>query len=166
VFALLAFLCLPAFALAEDSSEVEYRDDPPTVTGKQSDGSHASSSGDGGAKSGGSKSSTAPGDSAGEPAGESSQEGAGAAAGGGGDGKGGSGGKPGDDGPAGKSDVGSGKPLATPGQASISHDSGGSPLVPILIALAVLAAISIAVVVVRRRRQGTPGGSTVSPEAG
>lgn len=50
--------------------------------------------------------------------------------------------------------------------ASHSDDGGSSPLVPILIAIAVLAAISVAVVMIRQRR-GRPGGPkpTASPEA-
>lgn len=47
-----------------------------------------------------------------------------------------------------------------------SEDDGGSPLVPILIALAVLAAISIGAVVMRRRREDADPGSPVSPNAG
>jgi cobalamin biosynthesis Mg chelatase CobN len=39
-----------------------------------------------------------------------------------------------------------------------SGDDGSSPLVPILIAIAVLAAISIGAVVMRQRRQGDSGG--------
>jgi hypothetical protein len=55
----------------------------------------------------------------------------------------------------------SGKP------ASPSDDGGSSPLVPILIAIAVLAAISVAVVMIRQRRGRNSGGSaaTASPEA-
>jgi cobalamin biosynthesis Mg chelatase CobN len=50
----------------------------------------------------------------------------------------------------------------------VSHSSGGSsPLVPILIAIAVLAAISIGAVIYRQRRQQDGGsGSPVSPKAG
>lgn len=50
--------------------------------------------------------------------------------------------------------------------ASHTDDGGSSPLVPILIAIAVLAAISVAVVMIRQRRQ-RPGGPkpTASPEA-
>lgn len=48
-------------------------------------------------------------------------------------------------------------------QASQSGEGGGSsPLVPILIAIAVLAAISVAVVMIRQRRGST---TTASPEA-
>jgi len=47
-----------------------------------------------------------------------------------------------------------------------SQDSGGSsPLVPILIAIAALAAISIGVVMFRAKRQRGEGSSSVSPEA-
>lgn len=52
--------------------------------------------------------------------------------------------------------------------AGADGDDGSSPLVPILIALAVLAAISIGVVVARQRRQGGGSGESdarVSPEA-
>jgi len=50
----------------------------------------------------------------------------------------------------------------------VSHgDGGSSPLVPILIALAVLAAISIGVFVLRQRRSGSSGGGKLSaPRAG
>lgn len=55
----------------------------------------------------------------------------------------------------------SGKP------ASQSDDGGSSPLVPILIAIAVLAAISVAVVMIRQRRRGNSDGpsAAASPEA-
>jgi hypothetical protein len=45
-----------------------------------------------------------------------------------------------------------------------SSDGGSSPLVPILIAVAVLAAIAIGAVVYRQRRQGDAEGGTPSPE--
>jgi hypothetical protein len=44
-----------------------------------------------------------------------------------------------------------------------SDDGGSSPLVPILIAIAALAAVSIGVVVMRNRRGGSD--SPVSPKA-
>ncbi len=53
------------------------------------------------------------------------------------------------------------KPISS--DASSSDDGGSSPLVPILIAIAALAAISIGAVVIRQRRQGP--GSSISPEA-
>jgi hypothetical protein len=57
-----------------------------------------------------------------------------------------------------------GQASATPAS---SKDSGGgsSPLVPILIAIAVLAAISVGVVMLRAKRQRGEGSSPVSPGA-
>lgn len=56
------------------------------------------------------------------------------------------------------------KPVST---APASSDDSSSPLVPILIAIAALAAISIGAVVIRQRRQGHggPDGAGVSPKA-
>jgi hypothetical protein len=56
----------------------------------------------------------------------------------------------------------------SPASQGTSHreSSGSSPLVPILIAIAALAAISIGVVMMRARRQRDGrGGASVSPEA-
>jgi hypothetical protein len=71
----------------------------------------------------------------------------------------GGGGEP--QGSGGKSAVGDGKPLGTvqlgePSSQAAESD-GSSPLVPILIAIAVLAAISVGAVMVRQRR-GSAGG--------
>lgn len=53
-----------------------------------------------------------------------------------------------------------------PVQTSKSDDGGGSsPLVPILIAIAVLAAISVAVVMAKQRRQRSGPTGSASPEA-
>lgn len=49
--------------------------------------------------------------------------------------------------------------------AQTSADDGSSPLVPILIAIAVLAAISAAAVIIRNRRQGDEPGAPASPSA-
>jgi cobalamin biosynthesis Mg chelatase CobN len=49
--------------------------------------------------------------------------------------------------------------------ASHSNGGGSSPLVPILVAIAVLAAISVAVVMIRQRRQRRGPTATASPEA-
>lgn len=67
-------------------------------------------------------------------------------------------------------DKGAGSPQAgtQAGQPVSSTDDGGasSPLVPILIVMAALAAISGAVVMLRSRRHpGKPGSSSASPEA-
>jgi hypothetical protein len=50
--------------------------------------------------------------------------------------------------------------------ASESGDGSSSPLVPILIAIAVLAAISIGAVLYRQRRQRSEPGASATPEAG
>lgn len=70
----------------------------------------------------------------------------------------------GSEGLGGEQEVSSGSQSGKP----VSHSSGGSsPLVPILIAVAVLAAISIGAVIYRQRRQdGGGSGSPVSPNAG
>jgi len=47
-----------------------------------------------------------------------------------------------------------------------SSDDGSSPLVPILIAAAVLAAISIGALLIRQRRQRDASGSSLSTKAG
>jgi cobalamin biosynthesis Mg chelatase CobN len=61
------------------------------------------------------------------------------------------------------------QPSQTASGQPVSHgdDGGSSPLVPILIAIAVLAAISVAVVMIRQRRQrgGADPTATASPEA-
>ncbi|HEU5143328.1 MAG TPA: hypothetical protein VFU04_09250 [Solirubrobacterales bacterium] len=92
------------------------------------------------------------------------------------DGEGGGAGKKGGGGgesgaPAGKGDGQKGDsqggiPAPVETEPASSEDDGGSPLVPILIALAVLAAISIGAVVMRRRREDTDPGSPISPNAG
>jgi cobalamin biosynthesis Mg chelatase CobN len=162
VFVLLAFALLPAVALAQDSSSAEYEEAFPTPTGKKDEKTPANSSGSNG---GSGQSSTGSGTS---PQTESSEEDSssddkgGAAAtnrdGGSGQGSPGKGAK-GDD---------RSRLAVPPGESTgdaAADDSGSSPLVPILIALAVLAAISIGVVVMRRRSQGSHPGSSASPEA-
>jgi hypothetical protein len=71
---------------------------------------------------------------------------------------------------AGQGNPGNGPKLAeskpVKSSAAGAEESGSSsPLVPILIAIAVLAAISIGAVVVRQRRQRDGSGSQVSPRA-
>ena len=57
--------------------------------------------------------------------------------------------------------MGSAQDLGQSGTAASSEadDGGSSPLIPVLIAIAVLAGISLAVVLIRQRRQGddSPG---------
>lgn len=79
----------------------------------------------------------------------------------------GNGGNPqGNQGKGAKNDAG---PVAKPhgnSAAQQGDDGGSSPLVPILIAIAVLAAISIAVVTMRQRRRRDGGSDArISPEA-
>jgi hypothetical protein len=94
-----------------------------------------------------------------------------------GSGSGGGGGKSGNDGGTGQGNPGNGsndgQKLAVgegtqvPGATTQPADDGdsSSPLVPILIAVAVLAAISVGAVVVRNRRQGGGSDAGVSPKA-
>lgn len=57
------------------------------------------------------------------------------------------------------------QPLEVEPAAQTDSGGGSSPLVPILIAVAVLAAISVGYFLYRQRRQG-PGSSVSSPKAG
>jgi cobalamin biosynthesis Mg chelatase CobN len=159
VLALLALACFPVLAHA-DSSGIQYEPVSPTVTGhnqsipegKKSNGG-ATASSTGGSEGSESESST------GGASGDSPTTG--------------NGGGSGQGSPANGQDTG-GTPAAGGGQSqnpapvsnSTSPDSGGgsSPLVPILIALAALAVVSIGAVVIRQRRQGS--GSSFSPKAG
>ena len=50
--------------------------------------------------------------------------------------------------------------------AASADDGGSSPLVPILIAVAVLAAISIAALLIRQRRQRDGSSPSLSTKAG
>lgn len=72
------------------------------------------------------------------------------------------GGNPGKGSAAGENPAGQGKTSVEAAPASTSDDGGSSPLIPILIAIVVLAAVSIGVVVARKRR-GL--GDPVSPKA-
>ncbi len=163
MLALLALGCCPMLAQAEDSSGIQYNDAPPPVPGDTVPNGHQppadSSQANGGKPGNGSGSSR--GDSSVDDSSDSGGA-AGAARGGGGDAQQGSQGKPSSNGSSdsGKAAAGS----ATP--ASSQEDGGSSPLIPILIAIAVLAAISVGVVVMRQRRRGDSSGSPVSPEAG
>lgn len=161
VLALLAFGCFPVLAHA-DSSGLQYQDAPPTVTGGTvNNGDDPSAGSSGAAGSSGSSGGGAEGGSAAD----GSSKGSGGAAKKGGDNSG----AQGSQGNL-KGSVGGGQPLgsgAAPVPAGEEDSGGSSPLVPILIAIVVLAAISLGAVMYRRRRAGAPGsGSSVSPEAG
>ncbi len=176
VLVLLAMCCVPVLAQAS-SAGYQYSDAPPTVTG----GKPPSQSN----LSGGSKSTSG----IGSPAGSGKSSGAKSSGGGNGsqaksNGSGGGGNAAGQQGsqgngsqksPAGAGNANGGSP--EPG----SSGGGSSPLVPILIAIVLLAGGSIGYVLMKRRRQrkasGSPdspgsadssgsSGSSVSPEAG
>lgn len=159
VFALMAFACFPALGAAVncpgDSSAVEYCDAPPPEYEKTPNKNPATSP-----KTGGPGQSSTPPGSTGEADSDrkSSTDESGAGPGGkDGGGKGG---------PDARKDVKSGgaQPNTIDPLPASTDDGGSSPLVPILIALAVLAAISIGAVVMRRKRDSEPG-SPASSEA-
>jgi cobalamin biosynthesis Mg chelatase CobN len=167
VLALLSLACLPILAQA-DSSEVQYNPAVPTAThgsgGSPSGGSaaHKSNASGDNSTSGGSANS-------GSSNGGSSKEGESKATTGGSanSGNGGNGGS-GQPSPA-KSPSHEGQTAAKPPgkQVASKEDEGdsSSPLVPILIAVAILAAISVGVVAMRQRRKRGGSGTRVSPEA-
>jgi cobalamin biosynthesis Mg chelatase CobN len=170
VLALLALASFPVLAQAEDSSSIQYQDAPPSIKVPGQKKSHPSE----------------PGNPSSEAQGEASS--APGAGGTGPNGSGGGGGSSSNNASSGNPSTGNG---TTPGQAnsgngstagqigvgpgtatgsptsSTTSDGGSSPLVPILIAIAVLAAISVGAVLYRQRRQrGDAGGSgAVSPRA-
>ncbi len=162
VLALLALGCFPVLAHA-DSSGIQYSDAPPTVTGThkiptQPEPPAHSSKANGGASAPDANGSA--GSSKGSSAGGSSSKSGSAPGTAKGDGTGqqgspGQGSNDGSKNPA-SAAVGSGEP------ASSQSDDGSSPLVPILVAIAALAAVSIGVVMYRRRRGP---GTSVSPKA-
>src|SRR5215213_8658072 len=173
VLALLAMACFPVVAQADSVGSV-YENEPPDVPSEEKPpkkhntddpNADASKNPGGGA--------TAPDDS---ETGEDSENTGGVVAGGDQNSGGGTDGKAGDDGGNGQRNPGNGSngsqkvalgegspvPLA----AETADDGGSSsPLIPILIAIAALAAISIGAVVVRQRRQRGGSGGQVSPKA-
>jgi len=167
VLAVLAIACFPGLAQAEENSGIQYETDVPAVPNNQ--GSNIPSK----HKSGGTD---APSESESEA---SKSDSPGAAVPGGGDDSGQGGGTPsgqsnqagGGDGQKAKSgsqdsagSINAAQPLDVE-PAAATDDGGSSPLVPILIAIAVLAAISIGYFFYRQRRQG-PGSPVSSPKAG
>lgn len=158
--ALLAFCCLPALASAS-SAGYQYEDAPQTATGKPPSESNLS---------GGSSSTSGIGSGAED---SKAQESGSAGANGGRTGnpssktdRSGTGNSTGEQRGKGENaaDEASGVPIS--GSAP-GTDDGGSPLVPILILIAVLAAGSIAYLVAKRRRAGEagPADSPASPKA-
>jgi cobalamin biosynthesis Mg chelatase CobN len=159
--------CFPSLAAAEESSGIQYETDIPSVpkdegsnipSKKHSGGSNTSDESDkatgsntpGGAGSGGD---------------DGSSTGGGVGTGQSNPGSGGDGGQASNGSKPAGGDVGKAQELQTvssPADQS-ADDGGSSPLVPILIAVAVLAAISVGAYYYRQRRQGP--GSPVSPNA-
>jgi hypothetical protein len=152
--------CFPGLAQAEEATGPQYVPELPNVPkheGSDPDGSREPGQEDGEAQaSGGSPGggSGGNGDSRGPGGGNTGQ---GSQAPGAGDGKESTGSGRADEAGGGKAGVGSAEPLAA------SSDDSSSPLVPILIAIAVLAAISVAAFYYRQRRQAS--GSPISPKA-
>jgi hypothetical protein len=164
VLAVLALACFPGLAAA-DNSGIQYGteehvptvpDDKTNIPSKDSGGNDSSGNSD-------AEASTAPGgvSSGGGSDGSGADGGAGTGQGnqatGGGDGKASDGSK------AASGSVGDAQSLPTVNSTAAESDDGSSPLVPILIAVAVLAAISIGAYYYRQRRQDP--GSTISPKA-
>jgi hypothetical protein len=163
VLALLALACFPVLAQAEESIGPVYDPAVPKVQGQTKQNKET-----------------------GPTAKDSSKDGATAPVGGGtGGGDSGSGDPSGNSNPStpGGTDAGQDKsgntspavkgqgsqqPKISQGQPPASEsaaDDSSSPLVPILIAIAALAAISIGVIVIRQRRQRDAPGAPVSPKA-
>jgi cobalamin biosynthesis Mg chelatase CobN len=170
VIALLALACFPVLAHAETSSGVQYDDSLPSAEGGNTPTHHqqtpakASNTGNGGgtapSQSGPEDSTKADGSGEGD---SSSKEGAVPASQDGGKGQGSPGGSANGEAKNGLHPDGqtaSGTPTS-----QTSDDDGSSPLVPILLAIAVLAAVSVAAVMYRQRRQRRGPGATASPEA-
>jgi cobalamin biosynthesis Mg chelatase CobN len=162
VLALLALACFPVLAQA-DSIGPQYETEVPTVTGhttpptKTSGGGTPANSSTAG---GGSTHTNASGSGSGDPSGASNNP---STDGGDGTGQG----SQGNGSTAGK---GSGQQVGSlaggqPVSSQSASDDSSSPLIPILIAIAALAAISIGAVVIRQRRQRQGSGARVSPKA-
>jgi cobalamin biosynthesis Mg chelatase CobN len=176
VLALIAFACVPALAQAEctDSSCKQYEVEIPTAEGEHKKKPGKSQNEPEAEASTPHKAKTGKSEPEGSENGSESEEQHAVGAGNNGGGNN-NGGGPSDKGntPNGGNQASTGledeKALGSTTQGqNASHSSGGSsPLVPILIAIAVLAAISIGAVVYRQRRQdGGGSGSPVSPKAG
>jgi type IV secretion system protein VirB6/type IV secretion system protein TrbL len=170
VLALLALACFPVLAQAADeSSGVQYETAVPTATGhttppKGADGSPANSSSSGGAPAptgSGSSNTSGSGSSSGGSSSASTNPSTGSGTGA--DQAGQGNGSTAANGHGAKQGAGglSNGQLVSP--QAVKDDS--SPLTPILIAIAALAAISIAAVVIRQRRQRQSPGARVSPKA-
>jgi cobalamin biosynthesis Mg chelatase CobN len=168
VLALLAFACFPIGASA-DSSAYEYENAIPSPTGGHGNtatpgGSTGGTAAAGGAAGAAASNATGAGTASGDGAGKASAGKDGSTGGGKGAGKrdGGNGSSTSQPGGQASGSLSNASPL--PGEVASSESGGGSsPLVPILIVIAILGAISVGVVMLRQRRQQS--GSPVSPKA-
>jgi len=155
--------CFPVASYGEESIGPVYDTEVPSPTGPKKTPATDNDSDANSSKTGGA---TVP--SGDEAGGSGSGSSSGGASGGGGSGSGGDGTGQGSQGNGSKGDAAQAGNLQSgdsqPGQQARSETSSdSSPLVPILIAIAVLAAISIGAVLYRQRRQGP--GSPVSSKA-
>lgn len=168
VLALLAMACFPVLANAEDSSNYQYETAVPSPTGH----SATPTGGGGGTKSPNSGGGSPTAHASGRPSGSGSSPSGSSANGnpttgsdgGTGHGSQGNGSTTSQHASKGQDSAGTlGGPKPVSSTTATSDGGGSSPLIPILIAIAVLAAISVGVVLYRQRRQGP--GSSVSPKA-
>lgn len=166
--ALFAFACFPLLAYAEGSIEGEYKDAPPTAEGKTltpgGGGTQPPRHGDE-AVGRASSANPSPGSNKGDSSGQNQPSQSGGAPGTGNH----------NNGARHQGDQQNGnaqpkQPTAQPGNLNAvpasSHDSGSSPLLPILLAILALAAISIGAVLMKQRRQRDASGQPISPKAG
>jgi cobalamin biosynthesis Mg chelatase CobN len=158
--------CFPGAALAQDSSGIQYGSDEVPTVPKDEGSNIPSAKNPGDANNGdesGANSSNTPG-GAGSGGDGSNTGGTGTGTGQGTQGSGGGDGQRADGSQSAGGDISKAQSLKTTSSpVEAASDDGSSPLVPILIAVAVLAAISIGAYYYRQRRQGP--GSTVSPNA-
>lgn len=153
--------CFPGLAQAEEATGPQYTPEVPNIPNNES--SNPPKSGGGTGDGGSADASDSPdGAGVGGKNGSGSGDGGNTGQGNQGSGKSGAGKGAGAGGAAG--DIEGSKPITSFDPASSqASDDGSSPLVPILIAIAALAAISIGAFYYRQRRQGPD--SPVSPKA-
>jgi hypothetical protein len=163
LLALVALMCFPLLAQANDSSGVVYETGLPNAGGHHSGhGPIAKSSTHSGGTSSGEPSQESSAPSEVSSGGSSSEKGEG----------GSNNGPQRHQGSPAHAKGGSGNPAAkspahvSPAAPADEGSGSSSPLVPILIAIAALAAISIGVVLVRQRRQRPPGHGDLSTRTG